>query len=96
MTIDFLKFDRTQPDEMGTQLDLTRDVMSRLGKHLAEKLEEMAIRIIQVGMIDGTVIVKPEFSFEQTGCVLNYTIFPADANGRQVLLSGGGQENRVT
>lgn len=91
-----MAFDRTQPDEIGTRLDLTRDVMARLGDHLGGKLEEIALKIIQTGMIYGTATLKIDFSFEQQGSVLNYTIFPVDAQGRQVSLSGGGFENRVT
>lgn len=87
--------DRTRPDEVGTGLDLTRGVAGRLGEHLGTQLDGLAVQMIGAGMLasDGYGI---DFSFEQQGAFLNYSIYPVGQDGRQVSLSGGRFENQTT
>lgn len=96
MSLDLTRFDRTRPDEIGTDLDLTRTVTDDFGRHLAEQLDALARRMIRRGLRarDGYTIA---FVFDARGAVLRYTFFPVDRQGRPVLMdaaSGGGDQNR--
>lgn len=95
---ELMRHDRTAPDEIGTDLDLTRPVLDDFGEHLGEQLNALALRMISRGMFpsDGYSVA---FMFDKSGAVLRYAFFPVDCRGRPVLIdsaSGGGQQNPAT
>ena len=59
-----MRHDRTAPDEIGTDLDLTRPVLDDFGAHLGEQLNALALRMISRGMFpsDGYSVA---FVFDQ-------------------------------
>ena len=61
---ELMRHDRTAPDEIGTDLDLTRPVLDDFGAHLGEQLNTLALRMISRGMFpsDGYSVA---FVFDQ-------------------------------
>ena len=87
--------DKTRPDEFGTELDMTRGVMRKLGEQMAIDADQLAVCMISRGMLP-SLGYRLGFDHDQRGGFLMYTIFPVDALGCQVSLSGGDSENRST
>lgn len=93
-----MRHDKTAPDEIGTDLDLTRPVIDDFGAHLGAQLDALAMRMITHSIFpsDGYSVA---FVFDKSGAVLRYAFFPVDCRGRPVLIdsaSGGGQQNPAT
>ena len=61
---ELMRHDRAAPDEIGTDLDLTRPVLDDFGAHLGEQLNTLALRMISRGMFpsDGYSVA---FVFDQ-------------------------------